>query len=214
MESIIEIQRNEVLATLDEASKALYLNPDNGEVLYAVFERARIAGNLYRPYAFAVGDTILGFHQTKDLPALLQQEVGVTPEVAQKIVADLAEFLAPVLEREAAAADPKGASLKALHQSFKRAPLVPTTEPLAADPNKPPIAVPSAAEPTPTTTPISAHNVTPMRTMAADMNRVHGYGAYRQGEAELAEANLIQSAPQDELLKDRPRLAGVPTVGD
>lgn len=212
MELITDTQRSEALEKLDDVSKALYLNSDNGETLFAAYKKANITGNHYRKYALAIGDTILGFHQTKDLPTLLQQQVGVTPEVAQKIVADLAEFLAPVLEREAAGANAKSNNLKALHETFKPTTPVAATAP-AADPNKPPIAVPGEGDGL-ATEPAATHDVTPMRTMAADMSRVHGYGAYRKVADETHPEPVIKSAPQDELLKDRPRLAGVPTVGE
>jgi len=55
-----------------------------------------------------------------------------------------------------------------------------------------------------------------MRTMEGDISRVHGYGAYRAEfpeepqETEHAE-EVIRSASQEDLLQEKPKLAGMPT---
>jgi hypothetical protein len=211
-------QRQEKLATL-----APFLAD-----LYGSLELARALGNVRRTYklpdteidvADIIGDTILGFHQTKDLPELLQRTVGVKADVAYRIMADLTEFLGPVLEREAALITPALGSIKDLHQQFQKAggsgasafgyasvPQAPTTTP---DPEPPlnPVA-PSALPATQST-----NNVTPMRTMPEDMTRVHGYGAYRQAATQPGDTSVVRAAPQDELLKDRPRLMDTPNLG-
>lgn len=149
------------------------------------------------------GDTILGFYHTKDLPKLLQKEVGVSADVAQRIVSDLAEIFVPVLKREAELANPKLAEIKELHQTFQAAAGTGTT----GSPEVPvnPTTVPAE--------PASVHDVAPMRTMAGDMNRVHGYGAYRQVGGDREET-IVRAAPQDELLKSRQPLTGTPQVGE
>ncbi len=149
------------------------------------------------------GDTILGFYHTKDLPRLLQQEVGVGADVAQRIVSDLAPLFAPVLKREAELANPKLAEIKELHQTFQAAAGTGTVVPTEAPQS--PVAEPGE--------PASVHDVAPMRTMAGDMNRVHGYGAYRQVGGSSDE-QVVQAAPQDELLKSRQPLTGTPQVGE
>jgi hypothetical protein len=58
--------------------------------------------------------------------------------------------------------------------------------------------------------------VQPMRTMEGDMSRIHGYGAYRaQFPDEPKEAEhtqeVIRSASQEDLLKEKPKLAEMPT---
>ncbi len=222
--------------------------------LYGSLGLARTIGSIRSQYNLAVadydivdviGDTILGFYHTKDLPVLLQQQVGVSATIANQIVTELAELLGPVLEREAAEADPKKASLKALQQQFGQrnkpvttsnevAPTAPTPQinpapstPATAAPtpaatvptpqsipttSKPPIPIPTApasVEPVPEA---ERHNVTKMRTMAADMSRVHGYGAFRQTTTD--ESNVIKSAPQDTLLQSRSPLTNTPKVGE
>ncbi len=61
------------------------------------------------------------------------------------------------------------------------------------------------------TTPVQA-----MRTMETDMNRIHGYGAYRAQFPEIEKEQeeteeIIRSATQEELLLKKPSLANTPT---
>jgi len=209
------------LQTLYSSDKTMLLN-------MAICQKNSIVN--IREYVETIGSVVLGFYHTKDLPALLQQEVGVSAYVAQMIVSDLAEFLAPVLEREADEADPKKASLKALQQKFGR----PTPPSLAAkqiDTSKatsasvaqyidvPTVPVNSFEELTnkptltrpPNTNANDLHNVTPMRTMATDLTRIHGYSAFRQVETP-SDTPLIPNASQEDLLTPRPRLTNIPRI--
>ncbi len=185
-----------------EAIQDLYASLEIGEKILTYQEQFNLPVGDPK-IQLIIGDTILGFYHTKDLPRLLQQEVGVSADVAQRIVSDLAELFAPVLKREAELANPKLAEIKELHQTFQAAAgtgIATTSE------------VPQAqtAEPL---EPASVHDVAPMRTMAGDMNRVHGYGAYRQ-VGDRSDEQVVRAAPQDELLKSRQPLAGTPQVGE
>lgn len=161
----------------------------------------------------AVGDTILGFYHTKDLPTLLQREVGVSADVSQKIMADLIEILTPVLDREREAANAQVTELRQLKEQFGGGQIGTPVPPSVTN-----TSTPTPSNELPVTEGVnnpSVHDVVPMRTMATDMHRVHGYGAYREQNPSLSsdETPTITSN-QDEVLNKRPRLAGVPQVGE
>ncbi len=133
-------------------------------------------------YIDAIGDTILGLVQTKDLPHILQTQLNISADTAQRVVSTFAEIMTPVLEREKLLTNPKLAELKALHKEFTAAAGAKTitqTQPTLINnqAQKPSQPMTQKTESKPTDSP---HNVSPMRTMAGDMNRIHGYGAYRQ----------------------------------
>ncbi len=212
-------QRIATYQTLPEKVKELYGSVQLGEKILSYTEAFNIADQT--KLSHCIGDTILGFYQTKDLPALLVQEVGVGADIANRIVADLSELLSPVLEREAALLNPKLGAMKELHQQFQKAggdgTSAATAYGYASVPQaQPEVAVaPEQVAPQAETAPVPepTHNVTPMRTMSADMNRIHGYGAYRQVNPQAGEDGVVRAAPQDELLKERPRLTGTPNLG-
>lgn len=199
-------QRLEVFKTIQENVADLYGSSE-------LATKLRILGELYPTknqslFVDIIGDTILGFYHTKDLPTLLQKELGVSADTAQKIVADLAEIFAPVLEREASDVRKKQEDLRGLQQQFMSG-----TSDVAATPASTETAIDT---PIPVAVPEeetgSIHDVAPMRTMAGDMNRIHGYGAYR-GTGDTTE-NVVSSPSQNDLLTERPRLAGIPKLGE
>jgi len=152
-----------------------------------------------------IGDTILGFHKTSELPVLLQKEAGVSADDAMRIFGDLKEFLAPVIAREKGEVNPNHAELQELQQTFT--PVTPAI-PAGGVPPVPNQTAPTASEPH---SPVQA-----MRTMEGDMNRVHGYGAYRAQFPEEAQEventeEVLRSASQEDILKEKPKLAGMPT---
>lgn len=200
-------ERIEKLNQLPEPLVDLYGSLTLARALSVIRKKYNLSDAGY-DIADATGDTILGFYPTKNLPTLLQQEAGIAADTAQRIVADLVEILSPVLEHEAALINPKLGAMKELHQQFQQAggtsvaPTVVEETPIAP------------AAPTEVAAPLEPiHNVTPMRTMAADMTRVHGYGAYRQVNPQPGENGVVRAAPQDELLKERPRLTNTPQMG-
>jgi hypothetical protein len=202
-----DIQRQEKMRQVPISIFDLYGSIELARQLRVEREKFSVAGPHADSFSDVIGDTILGFYHTKDLPSLLQKEVGVSADAAQRIVADLAELLAPVLEREAFEADPKKAGLKALQYQFGQTAAGAPTLGVGTGPD---IAIPTEPEPQ---DPATLHNVTPMRTMATDVNRVHGYGAFRQAP-ESEDKTVVRSAPQDDLLKSRPRLTNIPKVGE
>lgn len=184
-----------------------------------------------------IGDAILGIYKTNEIPKKLQNELGLGADDAQRIMGDLSGFLAPVIERERAAQEPNRDGLKELQQSFKTlreealhtSTQEETSIPVSsAVPANLPIAQHLAADDTALPTPTieiphavtkTSYTVEPMRTMASDVTRIHGYGAYRDlfpdeaGEQAHKEAT-IKAVPQEELLKERVVLAEKPNYNE
>ena len=160
-----------------------------------------------------VGDAILGFYQTADVPAHLQEQLSISADDAQRIYTQLVPFLEPVIEQEKNKANPKRVELKELESYITKPPSSDTSSKVV-ERNKETEAIPMTSEPaqpSPVPTPVQG-----MRTMEADMSRVHGYGAYRaqfpdeSREAEHTE-EVIRSASQEDILKEKPTLTDMPT---
>lgn len=202
---ITDEARRSAVQALTPALEHAYSAPESGETMMRVFTSLIEDLEQYVTYATIVGDTILGFHHSSQLPALLQQQLGVSADTAQHIVASLAELLTPVLEREKLQANPKLAEMKQLHDQFTAAPGTAPSTPAATPTATPSPTIPESA-------PADASNdVQPMRTMAGDMNRVHGYGAYRQINPDSESEPVAHAQSQDDLLKRVP-LSETPKV--
>lgn len=142
---------------LDEVHQRLYASPESGIALRSIFNKLGLGDDAYQFYAEVVGDTILGFFNVTDMPRLFQQKLGIGADDAQRLTSQLIEFLGPVVAREEAAAKAKQNDLKVLAEKFAEQKSTPSEQ---------------QAEP--------ASAVEPIRTMEGDMNRIHGYGAYRE----------------------------------
>ncbi len=177
----------------------LYSGPENGQRMADVFYRHNLPVDKYLNYTQVIGDVILGFYYTKDLPQLLQSQAGLSPEQAEQVVTDLAEFLSPVLEREqATTTDTTATNEPAVTPSWSAQ----TATPKPTTPTSSPVATTPAVETAPTepaTAETDVHDVVPMRTMQGDMKRIHGYGALYDA-AEEADESVVQSN-QDDVLK-------------
>lgn len=201
---ISQDNRDKKIQTLSDVFKTLYSSPDAGAVYSSVFHKYNLEQNLYRNYITIIGDTILGFHGSGEIPSLFQKELGVSADDAQKIVSDLSEFLSPVIARETSEKNIKREELYDLQQSLAAK--------QGQDPN----------QTTPTTkagtnvAPVEKTEVQPMRTMEGDINRIHGYGAYRaqfpgQPQEATHTEEVIRKATQEDLLKEKPKLAEKPS---
>jgi hypothetical protein len=203
------------MPTKQERFKKLYdQTPEHISEMYSSFELGEIIDSLHKKYSIedipsfvhSIGDTILGFYKISELPALLQKEVEVSADDAMRIMGELEEFLAPVIAREKGEVNPNRAELQELQKTMASPPT--TTVPTAQPADSTEESTPAPQEPH---SPVQA-----MRTMEGDMSRVHGYGAYRaefpeeQKEAEHTE-KVIRSASQQDLLQEKPKLAGMPT---
>lgn len=161
--------------------------PEVIQILCNSIELARTLEQLDSQFAIAnftklsdvVGDTILGFYKTTDLPRLFQSELGMSADEAQKMMSELIEFLSPVIKREEETNNIKKEDLDRLAKTFE-----------TSNQNRQKEIVPEG-KPT---------DVQPLRTMAADMNRVHGYGAYRDQNLINDDEPVIRSASQTDLL--------------
>jgi len=199
------------------------LSPELQE-LYASEETAILYDQLEGRYGIknkiafidSIGDTILGFYSVSELPTVLQTEVGLTQEQAQRIVSDLTEFLSPVLEREqqTTSGAPKSAPTPAAPANPRAVSETAMPDPAETEMTPSQTVVATEMELPTNNTESDVHEVVPMRTMQGDMNRIHGYGAYRdlQPASDTDEAPSIKSEQTDVLasrpLTDTPKVEG------
>lgn len=199
-------QRKEKLQSVDDKIKEMYGSMQLAEIIKA--NSVYTQQDTHPLFVDLVGDIILGFHTTSELPTLLQKELGVSADDAQKITKDLSEFLAPIIAKETSEKNIKKEELHELEQSLsaqrkKDVSVTPSTSEK--------ISTPTSAPPTPT----EISQVQPMRTMEGDINRIHGYGAYRaqfpdQGQEATHTEEVIRKATQEDILKEKPKLTEKP----
>jgi len=177
METITQEIREEAHRNASSKIQKLYCGETNGHVMYDVY-RKYLNNGKYIIYGTLIGDTILGFHKTNDLPRLFQTDLQINADMAQRILSDLAEFLSPVLERETAQTQQQKEGRVNLATNIEHA----HKERVPADP-------------------VQTHDIEPMHTMESDGNRVHGYGAYREKHRYGEEPDKIVQSSQDDILK-------------
>lgn len=148
-------QRMQTYDALPPEMKVLYSSESAAALNRQLMERFSIPAEMTNAFLDATGDVILGFNKISDLPRILQQQVDLSADDAQRLTSQLIEFLGPVVAREEAEAKAKQNDLKALAEKF-------ANKENAAHQEE------------------SVSAVEPIRTMEGDMNRVHGYGAYRE----------------------------------
>lgn len=203
---VSDLQRQQRAQNLPENISGLYFSIESGDIMLNTFNKHlpdQTTFDAYIAYGTSIGDTILGFYKTNELPGLLVREVGVTTEVAAQIVADLKDFMQPVYERETLAAGQKQTDLKALHEQMVANPSptmpvfsgkeipVPMGENADTDSNT------SGQRHAIPQSPTSPLDVVPMRTMAGDMSRVHGYGAFREEQPLSDDETTVQTSQAD-----------------
>lgn len=178
MKLITEQQRVELYRNSPEDIRELYTSETLIDDIDHLIELFKIT-KPYKEVSEIISDTILGFYKIADMPRLFQQKLDVTPEVAQKMTAQLIEFLSPVVEREEATSKEVAESKATLIQTFAN-PQPKEEREVSSQPYT---------------------YVTPLRTMEADMTRVHGYGAYvQQRDGVPTEEGETISSSQDDLL--------------
>jgi len=169
--NITNEQRRIKLESLDEQLRDLYSSDNTTRMLKAFGEEFKIEKRF--EFTVAVGDLILGFYKVAELPKILQLSVGLTPEDAKRLASVMIEFLSPVMEREAAEAKAKKDEVASLADKI------------------------AAIQATPETT--AEHEpVKPIRTMTADINRAHGYGAMPSTESTEDEP-AVKATSQDDI---------------
>lgn len=97
---ITDEQRIAQAKTLHPTYDNLYSAPQSGAFMADVYRRYQAPPELYPAFAQAVGDVILGFYTTAQLPQLLQG-IGLPPQTAYQLVGELTSFLQPIFDREA-----------------------------------------------------------------------------------------------------------------
>lgn len=161
MNNINEEKRIEVYRNSPEEIRELYVSDELTELINTLETKYELADKI-RDFVTIVGDTILGFHQTTDLPRLFQKELGMGADDSQHLLGELTDFLAPVIKKEGEAVRAKKEDIDRLAKSFSET----KGGPREIQPDGKP------------------EDVKPLRTMEGDMNRVHGYGAYRAQETQ------------------------------
>jgi hypothetical protein len=166
-------ERLEKYKKLNGKLQEIYASPAAGATMLVIYKSFITDTSKYKTYAEIVGDTILGFNKITDIPRLFQQKLGVSADESQRMVSQLIELLGPVVEREELEQTAKKEELLKLRATFSQ------TEGMRGQ-----------SEPEDT--------VEPIRTMAQDMSRVHGYGAYRE---ELEKEEGAHQSSQTEVLR-------------
>ncbi len=177
MQPNIEEKRIETYRNAPEAIRALYVSNELTQLIDKVHLTFRIT-HPFKTLSEIVGDTILGFNKIADMPRLFQQKLGVSADESQRMTSQLIEILAPVVTREEAETSVKKEELSKLKETFAQ------PEGIAAKQND------GQAQ-------AQTDEVEPIRTMAQDMHRVHGYGAYRAQEGDDGSETAAQSSQEE-----------------
>lgn len=155
--NITNEQRDQEYETASEIQKHLYASPASGNQLWKIAATHQLTDDkTYTEFVTAVGDVVLGFFNSIQLPQLLAERLNMDPKKALAITADVLDFLEPLTTGEVPA------------------PAAPTANTTTPNPEKQPTSNQSAsslqAEIEKTE---AALNSTPtLRTMAADMKSV------------------------------------------
>jgi hypothetical protein len=134
----------------------------------------------YRAVSEIVGDYILGFYKESDLPLLCQEKFALDANQSERIALEIQNFLSLSLNVETKGTLTKKQELAQLAEQFA----------------KPRVATPAVEEAVENT----AENVTPLRTMQGDMNRIHGYGAYNEALERGEDATQAHVSSQGDIL--------------
>ena len=187
MNDITEEKREAAYQSAPEHIHEMYSSPETGTILLEVFGKTNLPKDSYRDFALLIGDIILGLYQKSELRTLLESELEISEEVAQKIEADLKPLLSkldgapsiPPAEtnyKEKLELRPEGVPL------VKEDPETQKTEEVAQTP-EPTLKNVSDAKPLTREAVLSA--LSPKRTMANDIatlaqegEKVTGYEAY------------------------------------
>lgn len=223
------MDRNEAYKALPQNIQFLYDSPESGDILRASFNAHVAQPESYKTYVHIVGDAILGFYKTKDIPKKLQFELNLGADDAQRILTELSSFLAPLIEFEQQEEQRGKAGLQELEQNFKNlreeAMQLHNTSgaetPTRSDPGVEAAVAEAMTDPAKVAAPNvkTSYTVEPMHTMQTDITRIHGYGAYRdlfpdEKGAQAQKEGTIKSASQEELLGKKPELAQKPNYSE
>ena len=214
MNIISDEQRRQKAKTLPITFDHLYSSPESGFAISRVYKKYHLPPERYLNYSRTIGDLILGFKTTSELPELLETELEIDEATAIARVEDLRNFLKPVYDRENGLLPPEPEPEPSYEEKVQAA-SEPATTLTKATPtwNATLLEKSSPAE---STTPEPNEKISTMRTMAGDMKKIHGYGAYRdENPTDTDSKEHVTKSSQDEALQpERPRLADTPRVSE
>ena len=91
---LTKADRSTAYEIAEPVKKFLYSHPTSGRKLKNIAQNFNLQN--YKDFAITIGDLIFGFYKTVDLIPLLQQELELDQATAERLGADVLEFLAPL----------------------------------------------------------------------------------------------------------------------
>lgn len=195
----------------------------SGQTLERFVENTRVIYSLSDVQAARLSDeivlTVLLFEPLRDLGSNIERALAIPRTVADEITssvrdelltAEVAELIAELNAAQLANESGEDIPVDNDELTASEEPVVPASPPAppAAAPEPPPVPdaapaaapVPQAPEPHPET---ETHEISPLRTMQGDAERIHGYGAYRARMKEKY-GTPPPNPPGGQSLADRP----------
>ena len=155
--------------------------------------------------------TLLRFLSLEDLSSRIQESLKIDTETAENITTELhANLFQEAIEILNEHPPEEGSELAKQKELSELQEKLAQAKATAEE-------APTANTPTP---PAKTAAVQPMRTMETDMDRIHGYGAYRAAFPntdeiqENEEEAVIKSVAQEELLSTKPPLTDMPSYDE
>jgi hypothetical protein len=146
-------EREQRYRTAPPKQQFLYASEEAGAMLYKIFTDYHLPSTVYREYALAFGDVVLGFEPEERLPQVLMERLRLSEKMATIIAHDLLEYINSTPKDaggapEAASAPTSTIASVPQPESMPLPPERPTVPPPAIEPAAPytPKA-PEAAEP-------------------------------------------------------------------
>jgi hypothetical protein len=136
---------------------------------------------LYRDVSEIIADHILGFYKDTELPELFQKKLALDAEQSNRMFLEVKKFLSLNLKLDTGDTPTKKQELAKLAEQFAQ----------------PRVVAPVVMQPSENGT----EDVTPLRTMQGDMNRIHGYGAYNEALERGEDATQAHVSSQTDILK-------------
>jgi len=111
-------ERKKIMLALPDTLYDLYGSIELGKKIKTIIHTYKLTNNKDTVLIDIIGDTILGFYLTKDLPKKLQAELGISAEDSLTIVSEFSGLFTPVIEREKSLTGQKMEELKSLQTQF------------------------------------------------------------------------------------------------
>jgi hypothetical protein len=215
-----EEQRDEVYKNCKIVQKYLYSNSACGLQLFNIAQKYDLHhDDVYKTFAITVGDIVLGFYRVEDTVPLLQQELGISPQIAARLGVDVLDFLAPLSDpnwqppagfledEETENNTPENVPAPIIETSNEE--LLPTHQTIPLTENPHPVVPPTTITPQPVASQTATQpfdHKRPLHTMASDMASLRNE-TYRPS-LDLDNEPVHQSQSQDTL---RQSLSDIPS---